>query len=128
MSLKNSGCRLAIVSNKNSSLCRKVINALGVEDFFEVVMGADTIPFPKPSPEPVLKLLGNFGVNPGNAVIVGDSINDVAAGKAAGVLTVGCTYGYGELTEVEDADYVVGAFAEILDLPIFAGVKKQESE
>jgi len=120
MSLRDSGCRLAVISNKNSALCRKVINALGVEDFFEVVMGADTMPFRKPSPEPVLKLLRDFGVNTENAVIVGDSINDVAAGKAAGILTVGCTYGYGELSEVEGADYVVGAFVEILDLPIFA--------
>jgi phosphoglycolate phosphatase len=128
MSLRESGCRLAIISNKNSALCRKVVSALGVEDLFEVVMGADTIPFRKPSPEPVLKLLGDFGVNPDNAVIIGDSINDVAAGKAAGVLTVGCTYGYGELSEVEDADYLVGAFAEILDLPIFAGVRRVRTE
>ncbi len=127
MSLRESGCRLAVISNKNSALCRKVINALGVEDFFEAVMGADTMPFRKPSPEPVLKLLRDFGVNAENAVIVGDSINDVAAGKAAGILTVGCTYGYGELSEVEGADYVVEAFQEILDLPIFAEVAEHKT-
>ncbi len=126
--LRECGCRLAIISNKNSALCRKVVNALGVEDYFEVVMGADTIPFRKPSPEPVLKLLRDLGINAENTVIVGDSINDVAAGRAAGVLTVGCTYGYGGLSEVEDADYVVGAFAEVLDLPIFAGIRKRGPE
>jgi phosphoglycolate phosphatase len=127
-SLRESGRRLAVISNKNAALCRKVINTLGVEDFFEVVMGADSIPFRKPSPEPILKLLGDFGFNPDSAIIVGDSINDVAAGKAAGVLTVGCTYGYGELSEVKNADYLVGAFDEILDLPIFAGVGGQRAE
>lgn len=124
-SLKVAGCRLAVISNKNASLCRKVIDTLGLKEFFETVIGADTMPFRKPSPEPILKLLRDFGVNPGEAVIIGDSINDVAAGKAAGVMTVGCTYGYGEKSEVEDADYLVGAFAEILDLPIFAWVRGQ---
>lgn len=126
-SLRKFGCRLAVVSNKNASLCRKVMDKLGLKDFFEAVIGADTLPFRKPSPEPVMKLLRDFGVNPGESVIVGDSINDVAAGKAAGVLTVGCTYGYGDLQEVEGADYLVGAFSEILDLPIFAGLGGHET-
>lgn len=128
MSLREAGYRLAVISNKNSALCRKVIEALGVADIFEVVMGADAMPFRKPSPEPILRLLRDFGVNAENAVIVGDSINDVAAGKAAGVWTVGCTYGYGELSEVEGADYVIGSFVEILDLTIFAEVGDQKAE
>lgn len=126
-SLRGAGCRLAVISNKNSSLCRKVIDTLGLEDFFEVIIGADTLPFRKPSPEPILKLLRDLEVDPGEAVIVGDSINDVAAGRAAGVLTVGCTYGYGDMSEVEDADYLVGDFAEILDLPIFDWIGRPES-
>ncbi len=119
--LSEAGFRLAIISNKNASLCRKVINVLGIENFFDAVMGADTIPFRKPSPEPIIKLLRDFGVEQDGAVIVGDSINDVAAGKAAGILTVGCTYGYGELTEVADADFTVGEFSALLELPIFTG-------
>ena len=117
--LRDRGCRLTVISNKNEVLCHKVIHALGVHGYFEAVVGADTTPFRKPSPEPVLRLLHDFGVAPAQAAIIGDSINDVAAGQAAGVVTVGCTYGYGSLSELETADYLVGSFPEIPDLPIF---------
>ena len=117
-SLRNTGYLLAVISNKNVTLCLQVIATLGVADFFDVVLGADTMPYRKPSPEPIIKLLRDFALSPVNAVIVGDSINDVAAGKAAGVMTVGCTYGYGEMSELEEADYLVGAFPELLELPI----------
>jgi phosphoglycolate phosphatase len=117
-SLRNSGFRLAVISNKNSALCHQVIATLEVTNFFDAVMGADTMAFRKPSPEPIIKMLQDFALSPLNAVIVGDSINDVAAGKAAGVMTVGCTYGYGEMSELEEADYLVDAFPELLELPI----------
>jgi phosphoglycolate phosphatase len=117
-SLRDSGFRLVVISNKNVALCRKVIATLGMSDFFDVVMGADTMAFRKPSPEPIIKMLQAFALSPFNAVIVGDSINDVAAGKAAGVMTVGCTYGYGDMSELVEADYLVETFPELLELPI----------
>lgn len=117
--LRRQGRRLAVISNKNVSLCRKVMHTLRVESFFTSVIGADSLPFRKPSPQPVLKMLEEYLVAPGNAVIIGDSINDIAAGKAAGVVTVGCTYGYGETAELTEADYLVGTFTELLDLPFF---------
>jgi phosphoglycolate phosphatase len=117
--LRCQGRRLAVISNKNVNLCRKVLYATHAEEFFTAVIGADSLPFRKPSPQPVLKLLQEYGVAPGNAVIIGDSIHDIAAGKAAGVLTVGCTYGYGARAELADADFQIGAFVELLDLPFF---------
>ena len=117
--LRRHGRRLAVISNKNVALCRKVLHTLKTEEFFTSVIGADSLPFRKPSPQPVLKLLEEYGVAPGNTVIIGDSINDIGAGKAAGVATVGCTFGYGSLEELKDADYLVDAFSELLDLPLF---------
>ncbi len=117
--LRRQGRRLAVISNKNVSLCRKVLYTLHVEEFFTSVLGADSTPFRKPSAEPVLKLLGEYGVAPANAAIIGDSINDLAAGKASGIVTVGCTYGYGDPDELTDADYLVGTVDGLLDLPIF---------
>lgn len=83
-------------------------------------MGADSLPARKPSPEPVLKLLTDFGVPRERAVIIGDSINDVAAGKGAGVTTVGCTWGYGELSEIADADYLVDSYDALVALSLFS--------
>jgi phosphoglycolate phosphatase len=117
--LKEKRYHLAVISNKNESLCQKVMQPLGINYFFETVIGADSMAFRKPSPEPVLKLIRDFKVMPAETVIVGDSINDIAAGKAAGVVTVGCIYGYGELSELSGSDYLVKSITEMLELPIF---------
>ncbi len=117
--LRTQGKRLAVVSNKNVALCRKLLAVLGVEGYFSAVLGADSLPFRKPSPEPLLHLVREFGVPVGETAMVGDSINDIAAGRGAGVVTIGCRYGYGEPAELADADYGIDAFAELLGLPVF---------
>ena len=118
--LQSRGIRMAVISNKNVVLCHEVLNLLAVDTYFEAVLGADSLPFRKPSPEPVLKLLADFGVASTRAAMIGDSINDIAAGKGAGVATVGCTWGYGDLPELADADYQVDTFPELLELPLLA--------
>ena len=117
--LRDGGNAMAVVSNKNVALCRKILTVLGIDAYFAAVLGADSLPFRKPSPEPVLQLLRDFGVSAGAAAMVGDSINDIAAGKGAGVVTVGCTYGYGDISELAEADCRIGRFAELLELPLF---------
>jgi phosphoglycolate phosphatase len=110
---------LTVVSNKNVALCRRLLDLFGIGTYFSAVLGADSLPQRKPSPEPLLKLLRDFNVSPGEGMIIGDSINDIEAGKGAGVVTVGCTYGYGEPVELADADYRIDAFPELLNLPPF---------
>jgi phosphoglycolate phosphatase len=83
-------------------------------------MGADSLPFRKPSPEPLLKMMADCGVTAAETAIVGDSSNDMIAGKGAGVVTIGCTYGYGELEELAGADYRIDRFAELKDLPLLS--------
>ena len=110
---------LTVVSNKNVALCRRLLALLGIEAYFAAVLGADSLPFRKPSPEPLLKLLSDFNVSPGEGIIIGDSSNDIEAGKGAGVITVGCTYGYGEPIELADADYRIDSLPELFKLPPF---------
>jgi len=117
--LREKGLILTVVSNKNVALCRKVLSTLGAEEFFAAVIGADSLALRKPSAEPLLMVLREFDVAAGNAVIVGDSINDIAAGKAANMRTVGCTFGYGDPSEIEDADFLIGTLPELLELPLF---------
>jgi len=119
--LQRDGLPLAVISNKNVDLCRELLRLLGLDGTFSTILGADSLPFRKPSPEPVLRLLSDFGVPAAATVMVGDSINDVAAGRGAGVVTVGCTYGYGDITELRNADYRIDAFPQLLGLPFFGG-------
>jgi phosphoglycolate phosphatase len=121
--LSAAGRELAVLSNKNVALCRKLLKHLAIDEYFAAVLGADSLPFRKPAPEPVRKLLRDFGVAAGEAVLVGDSSNDVDAGNAAGVVTVGCSYGYGDAEELVAAGYRVGAFSELLSLPPFRTVE-----
>jgi phosphoglycolate phosphatase len=116
--LRDGGYPMAIISNKNVALCRKILAILGIEDFFAAVLGADSLSTRKPSPEPVLKLVRDFGVVPADAVMVGDSINDIEAGRGAGTVTVGCTWGYGDISELAEADCRIDRFAELMELPL----------
>ena len=116
--LQGRGKQLAVISNKNVALCRKLLAVLRADGYFAAILGADSLPFRKPSPEPVMKLLADFGVSPQQAMMVGDSINDIAAGHGAGVVTVGCSYGYGDAIELSGADYRIDTFAGLLELPL----------
>ena len=117
--LQAAGTTLAVISNKNEDLCRKILELLGIDSCFAAVLGADSLPFRKPSPEPILKLLRDFEVTAGSAVMVGDSCNDIIAGRDAGVITIGCTYGYGDMDELADADYRINSLSDLIHLPIF---------
>ncbi len=120
--LRDAGLTLAVVSNKNVALCTKVLSTLEADGFFACVIGADSLAERKPSPEPLLKVLRDLGVPPERAVMVGDSINDIAAGQAAGMATIGCTFGYGDLAEIEDADFLIDSLPELLKLPLLSEV------
>lgn len=117
--LKDVGVRMAILSNKHSELSCALLSRLGINAYFSVILGPDSLLLCKPSPEPVLKLLGDFSTNADECVLVGDSISDIAAGKGAGVVTVGCHYGYSDASELSDADYHISSIAEFLELPLF---------
>lgn len=118
--LEGLGFKLAIVSNKNEDLCCRVLDALTIRDFFCGLLGADSLPERKPHPAPLLKLMEFFAVSPGETVMIGDSINDIDAGRGAGVTTVGCSWGYGQPGELTNADYRISSFPEILTLPFLA--------
>ncbi|MBU5635543.1 HAD-IIIA family hydrolase [Geomonas sp. Red69] len=119
------GIPMVVLSNKNVALCREVLGRLGLERHFTDIFGADSFPHRKPSPEPVLALLNEFGVAAKECIMVGDSVNDIAAGGGAGVWTVGCSYGYGDASELEQAHYRVCDFPSLLALS-FAQAKKGE--
>ncbi len=118
--LADNGRALAVVSNKHEALCRTLLATFGIDRYFPLILGADSTPFRKPAPEPLLAVMERCGARPEETVMVGDSINDIAAGKAAGVVTVGCSWGYAP-DELADADCRIDAFADLAVLPILAG-------
>ena len=103
--LAENGIRLAVISNKPEALCGLIMEALGVARLFEIICGGDTFPEMKPSPLPLLQALERLDIAAHDAVMVGDSINDIQAGQQAGVTTIGCTWGYGGSDELAEADH-----------------------
>jgi phosphoglycolate phosphatase len=83
--LNRSGRRLAVCSNKNVVFTRALLESLGLARFFDVVLGPEDVPHPKPAPDMLLTALRLLGVSADEALYVGDMDIDVQTGRAAGV-------------------------------------------
>jgi pyrophosphatase PpaX len=91
--LRSEGRRLGIVTAKRRKTVQLAFDRLRIGEFFDVVVTTDDTDNHKPHPEPVWHALEALGSQPGEAAFVGDSPFDVQAGKAAGVFTVGVSWG-----------------------------------
>ena len=87
------GHPLALVTSKADWLAKRALVHVGLDDAFPVVVGCDSCTRHKPHPEPVERALALLDSPALHAIFVGDSPHDVEAGRAAGVYTVGVTWG-----------------------------------
>ena len=110
------GIRMAVISNKQEALSRLILKTLEVDAFFDIIAGGDTFAEMKPSPLPLARVVDEFGCSPAEAVMVGDSINDIQAGNRAGISTIGCRWGYGGSEELHGADFQAASLAEIFNI------------
>jgi len=91
--LARRGHPLAVVTSKTDALARRGLEHTGILEYFDTIVGCDACSRHKPHPEPVLTALDRLGYAAHEAVFVGDSVHDVEAGNAAGVLTVAALWG-----------------------------------
>lgn len=110
------GHPLAIVTSKADWLARRALELIGVDALFPTLIGCDSCINFKPHPEPVERALGLLGVRASDAMFIGDSPHDVESGNAAGVFTVGVTWGASSPAEMNrsGADAVIH---RVVDLP-----------
>jgi len=114
--LRDAGSALAVCTNKPAGATAEILGALDLARFFTAVAGGDTVPgVRKPDPRHLMHVLDQLGAAPGDAVMVGDSHNDVNVAKAAGVATVAVTFGYAH-GPAEDlgADVLIDHFDDLL--------------
>jgi phosphoglycolate phosphatase len=95
-SLKTHQVPLAVVTNKNQDLALACLRHTGLLGYFATVTGGDTCAQRKPHPAPLLHTLAILKTTAASAVMVGDSVNDVQAARAAGMPVVCVPYGYNE--------------------------------
>ena len=87
---------MAIVTNKPYDLTMEVLRRLDLLSFFPVVIGGDSTETKKPDPLPVLQALSDLGQPAETALMIGDHVNDLLAGQAAGTRTCFCRWGFGQ--------------------------------
>ncbi len=92
--LHGQGIAMAVCTNKFEQPARDILAALDLMRFIGDVAGADTFAVRKPDPGHLLHLLRRLGRDPQRAAMVGDSIHDVQAAKAAGLPVVAVSWGY----------------------------------
>lgn len=111
--LKSAGYALGCVTNKAAQFTVPLLKDLGIYDYFAIVVSGDTLEHKKPHPAPLLHAAGFFKVAPENALMVGDSISDVKAARAAGFMIACVPYGYnhGDDIRVAKPDVVIDSLA-----------------
>ncbi|QDZ89264.1 phosphoglycolate phosphatase [Shewanella decolorationis] len=114
--LFDAGFKLAVVTNKPYRFTLPLLEAFKINDFFSLVLGGDSLAKMKPDPLPLEHLLAEWQLDKSELLMVGDSKNDILAAKAAGVASIGLTYGYnyGEDIGLTGPDAVCEQFVEIL--------------
>jgi pyrophosphatase PpaX len=115
--LKDEGRRLGIVTAKRRQTVELAFARIPIEHLFETVVGGDETKRHKPDPEPLLLALERLGAAPDEAVYVGDAPFDVKAAKAAGLYSVGVSWGgiHGrQRLEAEEPDALVDTTEELL--------------
>lgn len=116
--LRARGFALGVVTNKPARFTGPLLEALDLARHFEVTVAGDTLPVKKPDPAPVLHALGALGAAVAGSTLVGDSMADLGAGRAAGLRVICVSYGYSPTTRLADhaPDALVDRMPDILPL------------
>ena len=113
--LKSTTVKLGCVTNKAARFTEPLLRNLGLYDEFRLVVSGDTLPKKKPDPLPLLYAAEQLGAAPQNCLLVGDSISDVKAARAASYSVVCVSYGYNHGLDIRSAepDAVIDSLAEL---------------
>ena len=116
--LRRHGAALACITNKPRAPAVDLLAHLGLLDAFALVLGGDSLARRKPDPLPLRHACSELGVTEGRSVFVGDSVNDVAAARAAGMRVACVSYGYNHGRDISEAapDAVVDSLDELAAL------------
>jgi phosphoglycolate phosphatase len=116
--LKAAGFRLGCITNKVERYTTPILKNSGLAPYFEIVVAGDTLPEKKPHPMPLLHSAKFFGVPVERLLLVGDSLSDAQAARAAGCPIICVPYGYnhGEPVETLNVDAVIPDLAALMPL------------
>lgn len=94
--MKKAGYRLACITNKSEKFTIPLLKDAGLYEYFELILSGDSLPRCKPDPLPLLHACEQFGTTPERMLLIGDSLNDAEAARAARCHFFCVPYGYNE--------------------------------
>ncbi len=112
--LRAMGLKLAVVTNKPTEFTLPLLKRTGLDDFMQAIVCGDTLADRKPHAAPMLHACTLLQVQPGQAVAIGDSVNDALSARAAGCAVLAVPYGYNEGQSVHSLD--VDAIVETIEV------------
>ncbi|HVB98740.1 MAG TPA: HAD-IA family hydrolase [Candidatus Dormibacteraeota bacterium] len=105
---------LAVLTNKPVRFSRSILEGLGLLGLFRQVYGGNSFEKKKPDPVGMNALLGEFGIDPRQAMLVGDSIVDIRTARNAGTWAAGVTYGFGSSQlDADPPDILLDSLAQL---------------
>lgn len=113
--LHDAGLKIAVVTNKQERFAKALLHRLELAGHVDLVVGGDTCERRKPDPEPLLFACSTLKIAASEALMVGDSVNDVSAARAAAIPVVCVPYGYNEGRDPRtlDCDVMVDTLADL---------------
>ncbi len=120
--LAGAGARLAVCTNKRTDLAVALLEALDLAERFDAIVGADLVPAGKPDPGHLIAAIGRAGGRRDRAVMVGDSVSDARAARAAAIPLVLVSFGYTDIPArdlgpdilIDHFDQLPGACARLI--------------
>jgi phosphoglycolate phosphatase len=108
---------MAVLTNKPVRISVRILDAMGLSKYFQVIYGGNSFETKKPDPLGAGTILREFGVEPQETLFVGDSEVDVQTARNAGTLAAAVNYGFGvHDRDAHPADIYLEHFGELVTL------------
>lgn len=121
--LSNQGVPLVCVTNKAGRYSRPLLDTLKIADYFDYHIAGDDVQKKKPDPQALIVAAKLCSASPSHSLMIGDSVSDIKAARAAGFKIICVSYGYNHnvpihmLEEDLQPDRIIDTFAQLKKLP-----------
>ena len=117
--------QMGVVTSRRGRGARNILRRFELEEYFSAIIGIESVDRPKPDAEPLRLALELLGVPPEEALMVGDTPDDVRSARNAGVRSAGVATGHQALSELlaAEPDYIIHDLSELTQLPELAGTR-----
>ena len=106
--------RLGLVTTRDRASSMRFLKRYGLEDLFDAIICREDVRRLKPHPEPIFKAAEVMGITPEQCVMVGDTLADIRAARAANAASVGVLTGFGSKEDLNEADMVLNSVVDLV--------------